>query len=74
MICSFECTYCSECALEIFQNVCPSCGGNFVSRPIRPEEMIQRYPASNERIFKPKNLEVAQQMIERYKDINPEKR
>lgn len=54
MICSFECTYCKTCALEIFENVCPSCAGNFVERPIRPSKMIIKYPASTTRIFKPK--------------------
>ena len=40
MICSFECTYCKTCALEIFENVCPSCNGNFTERPIRPKKEI----------------------------------
>ncbi|WP_299672542.1 DUF1272 domain-containing protein [uncultured Polaribacter sp.] len=57
MICSFECTYCKTCAMAIFKNVCPSCSGNFTERPIRTKEMIEKYPASAERIFKPKDLE-----------------
>lgn len=56
MICSFECTYCKTCALEIFENVCPSCSGNFVERPIRPQKMIEKYPASTKRIFAPKDV------------------
>jgi len=36
MICSFECTFCRPCAQEVLENVCPNCGGGFVSRPIRP--------------------------------------
>lgn len=55
MICSFECTYCKECAINIFKNVCPSCAGNFEIRPIRPAEMLIKFPASKKRIFKPKN-------------------
>ena len=35
-ICSFECTFCTDCAEEILENVCPNCGGGFVMRPIRP--------------------------------------
>lgn len=35
-ICSYECTYCAECAEKTLENVCPSCGGGFVQRPIRP--------------------------------------
>ena len=36
MICSFECTFCHACALDVLGNVCPNCGGGFVPRPIRP--------------------------------------
>ena len=35
-ICSFECTFCSDCAHGVLRDVCPNCGGNFVARPIRP--------------------------------------
>lgn len=74
MICSFECTYCRECALEIFENVCPSCSGNFVERPIRPSKMIKKYPASETRIFKPKDLVTAKQNSTKYKNRKPENR
>ncbi|MCL4147076.1 UNVERIFIED_CONTAM: hypothetical protein GTU68_019704 [Idotea baltica] len=74
MICSFECTYCKKCALEIFENVCPTCLGNFVERPIRPSKMIEKYPASTRRIFKPKDLEKAKQNSEKYKNTKPEER
>lgn len=74
MICSFECTYCKTCALEIFENVCPSCSGNFVERPIRPSKMIEKYPASVEKIYKPKDLEKASINSEKYKTIKPNKR
>ena len=74
MICSFECTYCQECALELFKNICPSCGGNFVKRPIRPYEMIKKYPASTKRIFFPKKLDEFQTMLNKYLMIKPENR
>lgn len=74
MICSFECTYCRECAIEVFENVCPSCSGNFVPRPIRPSKMMEKFPASNIKVFKPKNLEKARLNTEKYKNIMPEKR
>lgn len=74
MICSFECTYCKTCALEIFENVCPSCSGNFVERPIRPLKMIEKYPALTERNYSPKNLEKAKVNSNKYKDIHPTKR
>ena len=35
-ICSYECTFCSSCVSEVWQNVCPNCGGGFTQRPIRP--------------------------------------
>ena len=74
MICSFECTYCQDCALGLFENVCPSCGGNFEKRPIRPSKMIKKYPASTKGVFLPKNLIEAGRLTERYKMIKPEKR
>lgn len=74
MICSFECTYCAACAHGVFKNVCPSCGGNFVERPIRPSGMQEKYPASTERVFKPKDLEKAKQFSNQYKNVAPEKR
>ncbi len=57
MICTFECTFCKDCALVIFDNVCPNCGGNFEKRPIRPSEYIEKYPGSTKRIVNPKNIE-----------------
>jgi len=33
-ICSFECTFCVDCA-EAIEHVCPNCGGELVSRPRR---------------------------------------
>jgi len=36
-ICTYECTFCSDCVENILQNVCPNCGGGFTIRPIRPK-------------------------------------
>jgi len=55
MICTFECTFCVDCVENVLQGVCPNCGGNFVSRPIRPADKLQKFPASTEVIFKPVN-------------------
>lgn len=74
MICSFECTYCSSCALELFQNVCPTCGGNFEKRPVRPARFIEKQPPSSKRIFEPKDLIKAAQMTANYKHIKPSAR
>ena len=35
-ICTYECTFCANCVETILKNVCPNCGGGFVTRPIRP--------------------------------------
>lgn len=35
-ICSYECTWCADCADHVLNDVCPNCGGNLAPRPIRP--------------------------------------
>ena len=35
-ICSFECTYCANCA-EQLNAICPNCGGELVPRPRRQD-------------------------------------
>ena len=54
-ICSYECTFCAECAEKVLSNVCPNCGGGFVPRPIRPRNEwrpgvgLSTQPAATER-------------------------
>ncbi len=36
-ICTYECTYCADCVETKRHNVCPTCGGGFEKRPIRPK-------------------------------------
>jgi hypothetical protein len=48
-ICTFECTFCADCAEDVLGGICPNCKGNLVSRPIRPAAMLAKYPASTER-------------------------
>ena len=52
-ICSFECTFCVECATTTLQGRCPNCGGELVTRPRRPAGKLAAYPASTERVLKP---------------------
>lgn len=52
-ICSFECTFCADCATSKLQGRCPNCGGELVARPRRPARLLERYPASTERVTKP---------------------
>jgi hypothetical protein len=43
-ICSYECTYCTACVETVLKNVCPTCGGGFVPRPIRPKNAYHDAP------------------------------
>ena len=52
-ICTFECTFCADCADQRFAGVCPNCGGDLVRRPVRPAALLVRYPASAERVTEP---------------------
>jgi uncharacterized protein len=52
-ICSFECTFCTPCARDVLQGVCPNCGGELVARPRRPASKLAKFPASTERVFSP---------------------
>jgi hypothetical protein len=52
-ICTFECTFCAECAEERFGGVCPNCGGDLVLRPTRPASKLASSPASTVRFTKP---------------------
>ncbi len=53
MICSYECTFCAECAQTKLGGVCPNCGGNFAPRPIRSATKLLKDPASTLRKHKP---------------------
>lgn len=52
LICSFECTFCRDCALHTLQGVCPNCAGELLQRPRRPAAKLFKYPASNVRVNK----------------------
>jgi len=52
-ICSFECTFCTDCAETKLGGTCPNCGGELVARPRRPATKLARFPASTDRILKP---------------------
>ena len=51
-ICSFECTFCADCADNTLNGRCPNCSGNLVVRPIRPAAKLAKFPASSKRVFK----------------------
>ncbi|WP_332305953.1 DUF1272 domain-containing protein [Rhizobium sp. GR12] len=52
MICSFECTFCADCATDVLHGACPNCGGELVRRPIRPLAKLVNNPASTKRVLK----------------------
>lgn len=51
-ICSFECTFCAECA-DSMDERCPNCGGELLDRPTRSKKLLEKYPASTERKYMP---------------------
>ena len=51
--CTFECTWCGDCARDVLAMVCPNCGGNLSRRPIRPAAKLAEHPASTIRVFNP---------------------
>lgn len=52
MICTYECTFCTQCASEVLRGVCPNCGGELVRRPVRPPAKLLRDPASTKRVVR----------------------
>ncbi|HYZ34527.1 MAG TPA: DUF1272 domain-containing protein [Crenalkalicoccus sp.] len=51
LICSYECTWCLDCAAtRLPGGLCPNCGGGLVARPIRPPAGLARHPASTRRV------------------------
>jgi uncharacterized protein len=52
-ICTFECTFCAECAEQRLGGVCPNCGGDLVLRPTRPAAKLAAFPGSSVRFTKP---------------------
>jgi hypothetical protein len=47
-ICSFECTFCAECA-DALDERCPNCGGELLDRPTRLGEALPQKPAAGRR-------------------------
>ncbi len=52
-VCSFECTFCAPCATQMEHN-CPNCGGELVARPTRTKKLLEKFPASTERVLNKK--------------------
>jgi uncharacterized protein len=79
-ICSFECTFCADCAEGLLGNICPNCGGGFVPRPIRPAHdwkngnWLGLYPASPLRLQRPVDLAAHARLRESIGALPPEQR
>jgi len=79
-ICTYECTFCAMCVGEVLGNVCPNCGGGFVSRPIRPsrnwkgDNYLGKDPASTEVKHRPVDPAFHAQFSAAIRTIPPEKR
>ncbi|KGD95959.1 urease [Achromobacter sp. RTa] len=79
-ICSFECTFCADCAEGLLGNVCPNCGGGFAPRPVRPASdrkggnYLGRYPASTERKHRPVDLAAHASLLRSLEGVPPEER
>ncbi|MGE8690332.1 MAG: DUF1272 domain-containing protein [Achromobacter sp.] len=79
-ICSFECTFCADCAEGLLGNVCPNCGGGFAPRPVRPASdckggnYLGRYPASTERKHRPVDLDAHASLLRGLAGVPPEER
>lgn len=53
VICTFECTFCVDCAGNVLGGFCPNCSGELVRRPVRPAAALVNNPASTIRVLKP---------------------
>ena len=79
MICTYECTFCADCVASL-DNVCPNCGGGFVTRPIRPKTAwregvsLTHQPASTKRVHLKYDRESLRDHSARIRDIPPKER
>jgi hypothetical protein len=74
MICTYECTFCADCVLNVLGNVCPNCGGNFERRPIRPRAMLAKHPASSAHHRAEIDQASHAALLERYSAVPPDER
>ena len=79
-ICSYECTFCPECAEGALRNVCPNCGGGFVPRPVRPRGewragtgLANDPPGTRRRSLKYSETEIGE-LVERLAGVDPRER
>lgn len=79
-ICSYECTFCATRVDTVLGNVCPSCGGGFVPRPVRParnwknHNCLSNDPASTTLKHRPVDPQDHANFAAAIRDIPPEQR
>jgi hypothetical protein len=79
-ICTYECTFCSDCVETLLDNVCPNCGGGFSKRPIRPRNAhrtgvgLAHQPASSERVHAKYSRDEIQAFSHKLASTPPEQR
>jgi len=79
-ICSYECTFCATCVDQVLHNVCPNCGGGFVSRPIRPSRnwrnnnYLGADPPGTTIKHRPVNAKAHAELVAAIGDLPPERR
>ena len=79
-ICSYEYTYCADCAETKLFNVCPNCGGGLEPRPIRRATewraglSVRKQPPTTKRVHSSFPVEEGEMFSQRLRDIPPEKR
>jgi hypothetical protein len=79
-ICTYECTFCADCAETKLFNVCPNCGGGFSPRPVRPSIerrpglSLAKQPASSKRVHLSYDLENIASFVRSLRGIPPQER
>jgi uncharacterized protein len=79
-ICTYECTFCTECVENVLSNVCPNCGGGFSPRPIRPVVerrpgvCLGKHPASTQRVHMGYTREEVAEFARGVRNIDPRER
>ncbi len=81
-ICSFECTYCAHCVETVLHNVCATCGGGFVERPVRTRTAyreglnlsLQHRPAAIERTHSRWSAREVASLSSRLRSVDPRSR
>ena len=58
LICTYECTWCRDCAENVLHGTCPNCAGELVRRPVPSAARLASDPPSSTRVFNPECLSI----------------